>query len=116
MTDNQLKQPLLPLRRIPHSLLNNVTHERPSQQNRRLVQTMMLIAQRPHPASFQDQTRVIRDVLPDPAGGEGPQDVAVGYYQDVEGLTHTAFGFADGVRVEAGADVGDDGVAAAGYV
>jgi hypothetical protein len=106
---------LLPLC-ILHGLLNNITHKRSAQQNRRLVQIVMLITQRPHSSSFEDQTRVVRDILANPAACEGSQEVAVGDDQHVEGLVHAAFGLADGVLVEALADVGDDGVAAGGDV
>jgi hypothetical protein len=106
---------LLPLR-VFDSLLNNITHERATQQDRRLVQIMMLIAQRSHSSSFQDQTRVIRDVLANPAARERSQEVTVGYDQHVEGLVHAAFRLADGVLVEALAYVVDNGVAASGDV
>jgi len=76
----------------------------------------MLVAQRPHASGFQDQTRVVRDVLANPTARERPQEVAVGHDQHVKGLGHAALGLADGVLVEALADVGDDGVAAGGDV
>jgi hypothetical protein len=76
----------------------------------------MLIAQRPHSSSFEDQTGVIRDILANPAARESSQKVAVGYDQHIEWLVHAAFGLANGVFVEALANVGDDGVAAGGYV
>ena len=116
-TTNTNKQPtlLLPLR-ILHSLLNNITHKRSAQQNRRLVQVVMLITQRPHSSSFEDQARVVRDILANPAARERSQEVAVGDDQHVERLVHATLGLANGVLVEALADVGDDGVAAGGDV
>lgn len=103
-------------RRLPLRVLHHVTHERASQQNRRLIQTVMLVAKRAHSAGLKDQTRVVCDVLVDPAACESSQEVAVGYDQHVEGLGHAAFGLSDGVGVEALADVGDDGVTAGGDV
>jgi hypothetical protein len=116
-TTNTNKQPtlLLPLR-ILHSLLNNITHKRSAQQNRRLIQIVMLITQRPHSSSFEDQARVVRDILANPAARERSQEVAVGDDQHVERLVHATLGLANGVLVEALADVGDDGVAAGGDV
>jgi hypothetical protein len=76
----------------------------------------MLITQRPHSSGFEYQTRVICDVLPNPAARKRSQEVAVRYNQHVKGLVHAAFGLADGMFVEALADVGDDGVAAGGDV
>jgi len=78
MRDGNRKSTLLPSR-IFHSFLNNITHERSTQQNSRLVQVMMLIAQRPHASGLEDQTRVIGDVLANPAARESPQEVTVGY-------------------------------------
>lgn len=115
MNNGNRRSTLLPLR-VLHSLLDNITHERSAQQNRWLVQIVMLIAQRPYASGFQDQTRIIRNVLVDPPAGESSQEVAVGDDQHVEGLVHAALGLADGVLVEALADVGDDGVAAGGDV
>lgn len=48
-------------------LLNHIAHKRASKQDRRLVQIMVLVAQRAYPARFEDQTRVIRDVPPYPS-------------------------------------------------
>jgi hypothetical protein len=76
----------------------------------------MLITQRPHSSSFEDQARVVRDILANPAARERSQEVAVGDDQHVEGLVHATLGLANGVLVEALADVGDDGVAAGGDV
>jgi hypothetical protein len=77
---------------------------------------VVLVAQRSHTTSFEDQTRVVRDVLADPAAGKGSQEVPVCDYQHIEGLRYAAFGFTDCVGVEAAADVGDDGVATGGDV
>ena len=58
-------------RRLPLRILNNVTHERSTQQNRRLVQIVVLVAQRSHTTGFKNQTRVVRNVLANPTSREG---------------------------------------------
>lgn len=103
-------------RRLPLRIFHHITHERASQQDCRLLQTVMLVAQRSHSASFKNQARIVRNVLANPATGECSQEVAVSNDQDVEGLGDAAFGLSDRVGVEALADVGDDGVTAGGDV
>jgi hypothetical protein len=53
-------------RRLPLRILNHITHECTTQQNRRLVQIVVLVAQRSHTTGLEDQTRVVRNVLADP--------------------------------------------------
>ena len=101
-------------RRLPLRILNNIAHESSTQQYRRLVQVVVLVAQRSHAASLEDQTWVVRNVLTDPTSCERSQEVSVCDYQHIKGLLYATLGLADRVSVETAADVGDDGVAARG--
>ena len=103
-------------RRLSLCILHNITHKRASQQNRRFIQIVMLVAQCSHSTSFKDQRRVVCDIRADPATCECSQEVTVGDNKYVEGFGHAALGLSDRVGVEALADVGDDGVAASGDV
>lgn len=98
---------------ILSSLLNHITHKRATQQNRWLLQTVMLVAQRAHTSRLQDQAGVVRDVLADPSPSESAEDVAVRDNEHVVGLLDRPLRFADGGSVEARADIGDEGVKAA---
>jgi hypothetical protein len=57
--------------RLTLRIFHNITHERTAQQDRWLVQVVVFVAQRSYAAGFEDQTRVVRDVLANPAAGEG---------------------------------------------
>lgn len=98
------KPPLALLHRIFLFLLS-LRSKSTSKQNRRLVQTMMLIAQSAHTSCLEQETRVSANVLVDPARGESSQYVPVGHDQHVERLRYATFWLADGVGVPALTDV-----------
>ena len=75
---------------------------------------MMLIAHGPHAARLQYQARIAGDILVDPPSCEGSENVAMSYDENIVRFSDRPFGLADGVRVEALAEVDDQGVEAVG--
>jgi hypothetical protein len=65
-----------------HFLLVIANHESASQQDGRLVNALVLIAQRAHPASLHDEVAPAQR-LPDPANGKGAENMAMPHDQDV---------------------------------
>ncbi|PIB01522.1 hypothetical protein CB0940_02056 [Cercospora beticola] len=65
-------------------ILHNITHKRPTQQNRRLLQTLMLITQSPHTSSLQNQTRILRNIPPNPSSCQSPQNMSMSHDQYIK--------------------------------
>lgn len=72
--------------------------------------TMVLIAQCANTARFEDQARVVRDVLADPPSRQRSKNMSVGDYEDIVGLLDAAFGLANRVLVVAFPQVGDESI------
>jgi hypothetical protein len=67
-------------------LLHNINHKCTTQQNRRLINAVVLITQRPNTASLQNQTRIIHKPLPNPPRRERPQDMPMRHNQHIARL------------------------------
>lgn len=70
-------------RRLRNSLLGILHNEGTAQEDRRLVDAVVLVAQGAHATGLHQERGALLQRFADPAHGEGAQDVAVADYQHV---------------------------------
>lgn len=90
-TEEDANYSLLILPRLRNTLLRILHHKSTTQQNRRLVNTLVLITKRSHTAGLHEECGAFLEGFTYPAHGEGAEDVAVAYDHDVASAAGGSF-------------------------